>query len=758
MLLTHRVALPALCLFALMVFAALTTAPASAALIWWDGTRDDSPGPPGKLLSDNDGYWGDSVLTGVEYTYETEPENPRDVWRNNPDKFGRRLLDGKASGNWWVPAGVSRGPLVVVFDFKRHCVFHEVSLSTRSKQVAVKIELRPDEEAPWETAFERAREDLPDVMFHRFPLPARPEGRFLRLTVEAEGITWLEEVLAWGDAEVSAEVPEAYRPIVPEPIATEIAFSSIPGIEKTAFSDAQYWDWQRDIGDHVRQPAVWSQVPTWDSITDHPLLPGPDEIIRDLRLVMARNETEHAALALTNTSCETPRDLTVTLSEFRRVGGGPAPELEANVRVAGAIGSRHYGVNLGPLFAGDNLLSPGLMQRYLTNGAGLLDFPRLTLSPAGSAVLWLTVTTLDAVPGRYEARLGVRGGPPVIVRIEVPDVTLPEPFVWLQTWSRVTSMFPFVYADRDRREVHYKQSLGVTVWNGWPTAGTVPGLAREGGRTLHHIWGIGDYGHKLYGGRIEPEALTEEDADKIAEMIRGHVEQARELGLGYDDWYVELTDEPGKRNSPAFGALSALIRRADPNVRIYCNPSFWVGSGVMSDDDIHEALAPWYREMVDISVPLYLLLRDRPRSFELFDAPRFVRAFYTVSTQSAKSERAPQVELYRRQAWDALGRGWNGWGFYSYYAPRGNPWSDLDADWYTGEDRPDYLMVYPGPRGPIPTRQSEAVRQGWEDYRLLTLLRESGRGDVVDEIMRAYEAGTPMEALRLRALRTAAKG
>lgn len=741
---------------AVAVCAALAV-PARAELIWWDGTRDESPAPPGKLLSDNDRYWGELILTGVEYTYETEPTNPRDVWRNDPEKFGRRLLDGMPSGNWWVPVGVSRGPLVVVFDFKRHCVFHEVGIVTRGGQMAVKLEVRGDERAPWQTVHEQHREDSPEDMFQRFPLPERPEGRYLRLSAEAEGITWLSEVLAWGDAQVSDETPEAYRPIVPEPIATEIAFSSIPGIEKTAFSDAQHWDWQRDIGDHVRQPAVWSQVPAWDSISDRPLLPRPDEIIRDVRIVMARNETEHAALALTNTSCEMPRDLTVTLSEFRRVGGGPAPELETNVRVAGAIGSRHYGVNLGPLFAGDNLLPPGLMQRYLTNGAGILDFPRLTLSPAGSAVLWLTVTTRDAAPGRYEARLGVRGGPPVIVRVEALDVTLPEPFVWLQTWSRVTSMFPFVYADRNRREVDYKQSLGVTVWNGWPTEGSVPGLAREGGRTLHHIWGIGDYGHQLYAGRIDPEALTEEDAQKIAEMIRGHVDQARELGLGYDDWYVELTDEPGKRNSPAFGALAALIRRADPNVRIYSNPCFWVGGGVMDDDDVYEALSPWYREMVDISVPLYLLLRDRPRSFELFDAPRFVRAFYTVSTQSAKSERAPQVELYRRQAWDAFGRGWNGWGFYSYYAPRGNPWSDFDADWYTGEDRPDYLMVYPGPRGPIPTRQSEAVRQGWEDYRLLTLLREKGMEDELNALLAAYEAEEAMETLRLRALRAAAR-
>jgi hypothetical protein len=156
--------------------------------------------------------------------------------------------------------------------------------------------------------------------------------------------------------------------------------------------------------------------------------------------------------------------------------------------------------------------------------------------------------------------------------------------------------------------------------------------------------------------------------------------------------------------------------------------------------------------MVDISAPIYLLLRDRPKCMELLGAPRAVNAFYTVSTQSAKSERRPQVELYRAQAWDAFSRGWNGWGFYSYYAPRGNPWDDTDAEWYTGEDRPDYLMVYPGPRGPVPTRQSEAVREGWEDYCLLTLMKQRGLEADLSRLIEAYRRGEPLEKLRDEAL------
>jgi hypothetical protein len=730
---------------------------AYADLIWWDGSRDSAVGPPGKLLSDNEGYWGECVLTGVDYTYETAPDNPADVYREDAKRFGRRLLDGRPEGNWWVPVGTARGPLVAVFDFKRQCTFSEVDLCTRSRQTAVLLQIRGDQAGAWQTITQRSGSESPDASFHRFRLPARPRGRYLRVSVEATGITYLDEVIAWGDAQISAAQPEAYRPTVPTPVASEIAFSSIPGIQKTAFSDARFWDWQARLGAWSKQPAVWSRTATWDSISHAPLLPAAGSICRVVQRTIPRNATYNLALALTSTTSLNPTTFTLSVGRFHRPGGSaPIPGLTGEIRVAGAIGSRYYGANLGPLFGAGDVLPASLMQRYLTNGAGIAGFPRVTLSPAGSAVFWLSVTSAGVKPGVYEAHVTCTPGPPLTVRVEVLDVTLPRPRVWLQTWSDGTTMFPFVYADRAEQEVKYKQSLGVTVWTGWPLPGSPAGLAHRQGTTIHDIWGIGDYGHRLYGGAIDADKLTGEDEAKIASLIRGHVAQARALGLGYDDWYVQLTDEPGKSNSRAFGALARLIRKVDPRVRTYCNPSFWNGTGVEPDAVVSAALGSWYREAVDISAPIYLLLRDRPKSLELFDAPRSVRAFYTVSTQSAKSERAEQLDSYTRQAWDAFKRGWNGWGFYSYYAPRGNPWNDMDAEWLTGEDLPDYLMVYPGPHGPIPTRQSEAVRQGWQDYCLLTLLQRQGRKRELQAILSDYDRGVSPEALRLRALRVAA--
>ncbi|MCC6446865.1 MAG: DUF4091 domain-containing protein [Armatimonadetes bacterium] len=742
-------------LLAILCMVCFSSSSSRAGRLWWDGSRDAEKAAPGKLLSDNEGYWGECVLTGVDYRYETPPDSPADIWKEDRARFGRRLLDGRPSGNWWIPVGLAGRPLTVEFDFKRSCAFSEIDLCTRSRKVSIKAECRANEQDSWRTIFERSRDDSPDRAFHRVPLPDRPWGRHLRLSVEAQGTTYLDEVMVWGDAEISVQTPEALKPTAPTPVVAEIAFQSVTGIAKTAFSDGQFWGWQRGIGTAAKLPAVWSQAPAWDSITDRPLLPSARKVARQVRLTMARNETESLALVLTNTSMVKPVSGEVRLEPFRKIGGGGSVRLKGEIRAGGAIGSRHFGVNIGPLFSADNLPGGSLMLKYLTNGASIKDFPRLTLPPAGSAVLWLSATSEGAKPGLYEARAAFNGSL-LKVRAEVLNVTLPRPFVWLQTWSGTTSMFPFVYTDRAAREVRYKQSLGVTVWGGLPVSGSEAALARQTGRTIHHVYGLpSEYVNRGYNNQIKPQDITAKDEQAIAEYIRALVKQAKGLGLTYNDWYGELWDEPGGANSPLYGALAKSIRKTDPKVRIFCNPSFWIGNGCAGDEIIHSVMGGWYKECVDVSVPLHLLLRDRPKSFALFNAPRFVRAFYTVSTQSAKSESAAQVELYRRMAWDAYEKGWNGWGFYSYYAPRGNPWSDFDEDWF--ENLPDYLMVYPGPRGPIPTRHSEAVREGWEDYRLLSLLRQRGPRAELEAILKAYRAGELPAALRLRALKAAAR-
>lgn len=741
-------------LAALLLLGMIAPGAGRADRLWWDGSRDAQSAAPGKLLSDNANFWGDAVPTGVTYTYEAAPDAPADIVADDKARFGRRLLDGAPLGDRHVPVGLVNKPLAVTFDFKRPCAFGEIDVVTQSNRAAVTLEVADAPGGPWRPAGGQPLAQSADRPFHRLPLAAPARGRWLRVTVNAvdpargRWITYLNEVLAWGDA---APAPRTAAP--------ESAFGGVTGVKESAFSPAQFAAWRRRLGAQASAPAVWAPAPTWGDLTHRPLLPDPARIDAPVAVEMARNETECAALTLTNTSGRSPARLAVRLGAFRRVSpatpvagrqAGAVPKLTGTLRVGGAIKTRWAGVGIGPLFEADNKLGPGLMRRYLTDGADVEDFPRLTLPPAGSAVLWLSVRADGAAPGLYEAALS-GAGRPLAVRVRVLDVTLPRPPVWLQTWSGTTGMFPFVFGDRRKREVAYKQSLGVSVWNGLPTPGSDGALARQSGRAQFQTFILPPkYVDDGYNNRLKPDALTPADEAAVAAHVHDVVRQAQNLGLTYDDWYGELWDEPGRGNAAALGALARMVKRADPRVRLYANPAFWEGAGAAPDAAVRDALAPWFGDVIDVSVPLKELLPDRPQSFALFDAPRAVRAFYGVTTHGTKGEAPDKVAFHRRMAWDAFRRGWNGWGFFSYYGPLGDPWDDLDRD------LPDYEMVFPGPRGPVPTRISESVREGWEDFRLLTLLKQQGRTPELSAILKSYAAGAPLPELRLRALRAAA--
>jgi hypothetical protein len=137
--------------------------------------------------------------------------------------------------------------------------------------------------------------------------------------------------------------------------------------------------------------------------------------------------------------------------------------------------------------------------------------------------------------------------------------------------------------------------------------------------------------------------------------------------------------------------------------------------------------------------------------YPLWDAPRFVRTYYVVTGQ-CKSERRENIDFYRKMGWDTFSRGWNGWGFYSYCSPRGNAWDDLDGSW-TEDGAPDLMAVYPGLKECVPTRQSESAREAWEDFCLLTLMKNKGMKPDVDVLVKAYKDGAPVESLRTNGLR-----
>ena len=746
----------------------LLSSPANARLRWFDGSVDEASEPPGKLLSDNEDYFGECVLTGVEYSYEVAPDQPADDRPGRTGKMLRTLLNGRRGKG----VGLSNGrPLVVIFDFKRQCVFNEIDVITPSKKAALRIELSSvAEQDDWKTVFERSLEDCPEQELHRLKLASTPQGRYLRLTIQAPKVTLLDQVMAWGDAVNLSEEPEIFEPVAKGEYPIGVAYPSITGVGKSAVSDREAFYWVKSLTESQKaQPAVWFQVSTWGSISHQPLLPTPDEIGRPITVVMARNETENLAIALKNTKVSKPTEVTVMAPKILTADGRQANEqdISARVGVMGSIGDRGFGNNLGPIFHQDNMLGSSLMDKFLLNGRQIRDFPKITLHPSAAAVLWLTFTTRNAVPGRYTATIAIEGGEPQRIDIEVVDVTLPETFAFVKTYSdNLTRMFPFVHEERAKEDLSYALDCGITDYRGLSNEENklLISLAKAHGMKLMFPAGRvipSIYVHNIYCGIwTKAEDFPEDAAEKIAEEVQKRVDEMEALGLDYDDWYGFTGDEPSHKNIAAVAHACKLIHQVNPRVNVYVNPCYWTGfdEGAVAEDQLVAAdLADWYAKEVNISMPLFFLLEDRPASLPAFTAKRLVNAYYYVSGHLDRSENAAEIQKYRKMAWDSLAYGINGWGFYSYYSPRGSAWNHFDRH-PKGEglqEPNDYSIVYPGWRRVVPTRHSEALRQGKEDWNLLNLLKQQGKHEFVAKLIAEYQAGADLEQLRLKALRQA---
>lgn len=725
--------------------AALLACAASADLIWLDGTRTTENAPPGKLLSDNQNYWGESVLTGVVHHFESVPASGSETGRSQDarDRWAAKQAKKKATEKS-LRGESAKGPLVLVMDFKRDCTFSEVDISSRLTKLGIKVECG-SWGAGWRTVYDGAQESSPDkpISIYRVKLPEKPKGDRLRISLSAEGAVSMEDAWAWGDAEVTDQDPEAIRPVQPALPAGPYRSCSIPGIERTAIREGDFTKWLKRLGDAAKLPAVWSKVNTWDSISSAPIMPAAEAIDQKASIIMARNETECAAFALTNLSPVKDLVTDVSLGRFTQVGGDgkPAPSISAKLSVMGAVPSAVYGVCLSPLLEQGNMLGQSLMKRYMTNSEMIQDFPHLNMPPTTSAIVWLSVTTDGTPPGTYEATLDCASGSRVPVQVEVLDVTLPRPFAFAESYSRTTEMSPFQYADRNEREAGYKHLLGITVWNNWPEQGSAAEIARKLGTVQYNVYAF------PRENRRPKVPFSDSTRQKLMDYVGSLAKEANDLGLSYDQWFVEFYDEPSTADMPILAEYARLVKEVDPNIRIYCNPT---------TDQVGE----WYEKYVDVSFPCGNggISANKP-----FSSKRWVNGFYKIQANSSKNESRVQLDRYRGLAWEAMSRGWNGWGFFAYYRPTGNPWYDFDSAKVVGAD-PDYAIVYPGPHGPVPTRASESLREGWEDYCLISLLRQQGKNDVADAICKSFvptdgdrrAQAKPLEELRLRALLAAA--
>jgi hypothetical protein len=305
----------------------------------------------------------------------------------------------------------------------------------------------------------------------------------------------------------------------------------------------------------------------------------------------------------------------------------------------------------------------------------LLARQQITVPPCGTASLWLNADARSQAPGRHHAVLEL-GKQKLDLVLDVEDLDLtgvPQPLVG--GWCRP---YPFPAAWEAFSE------LGINVIHG----AIVPKADMQalGIRLCNVTMGV---------------PKTDDDVPRIVAAVEA-------MGLGYDDWSWEVFDEPSDKSAGKWAEGAAAIRRADPAVRIWCNP----GDYNVTHTEAVSTMAP----RIDVFCPFINHFAQWPdgEHAKLIAGIGKIKLFYTTPCAGEKAPHAPLDML--RLGREALRLERDGWDFFclkNYYGYANTPWDDVLA-----YHRDQAVSLYPGAwRRAIGTRNTEALREAIRLWR-----------------------------------------
>jgi len=370
------------------------------------------------------------------------------------------------------------------------------------------------------------------------------------------------------------------------------------------------------------------------------------------------------------------------------------------------------------------------------------------VQPLQAAQLWLTVRAGEALPGVYRGEVKLTeltpGGRTVSVPLQVRVWPLALPAqspVRFCTWGYLDNSLHAAHLEAAVADmVAHKNNVfpclvGVTAY--YDAQGALEpidwsGLDRMVDRFARHgMLLLQGWEDVRYRGQGEPPAGSREKA--FAEWMRRLAAHLREKGVDYPGWAIYIMDEPGLDHGPRIRFVleyGPRIKQADPRIQIYTDPVVPMGL-----DDLERAAA-----CIDIWCPeqdsLYRLWGETPDMHAQERLDIFHRDSREVWTYECfpRAKKLSPLGYYRHQAWLAWQLGLNGLGFWTYCTDPASPW-------LPGKD--EYVLVYPGRDGPIPSKRWEACRDGVEDYQALWLARQAatqagaeGAGAEIDRLAR----------------------
>ncbi len=197
-----------------------------------------------------------------------------------------------------------------------------------------------------------------------------------------------------------------------------------------------------------------------------------------------------------------------------------------------------------------------------------------------------------------------------------------------------------------------------------------------------------------------------------------------------DHFALYAIDEPGGHGWDAVNTIVSfgkIVHGTHPEVMIYMD-----GGGELP---MFNAMA----EVIDVWVPPYDWLPEQIPEMEVMRSVGKNLWSYncTYSTSRPVGPNIKNINIayeFRTAALMAFHQGSKGIGYWCYSAGKENPWMRIKSE---------YNLIYPGRTKPVTSRRWEAVREGIEDYRILSALQEylnkTGTEQPDDEVKKKIE-------------------
>lgn len=380
--------------------------------------------------------------------------------------------------------------------------------------------------------------------------------------------------------------------------------------------------------------------------------------------------------------------------------------------------------------------------RTLRNGGVVPDaLPRANeggefrVDTGKTSQVWLTIDSKDATPGYYTGKIRIK---PDSHSFLIKDITLNLTILPIQLPHKMpiaTYNWDYAWNEAAVQDLsdHFMNCLLLD--SPLPELDKDANIIKSGDYNSSKLQICRNYGQLVYSYGIVRDYNTYVTNkfgwsfmdDKWKKGFKSWVQEwmgaLKAIGIGYNDFSVQIWDEPGGDDVDKAVKGGAFLREIDPNIRTVMD--LYINKTTYSD---MKRMAPY----IDIWIPLLTHIQKQYCS-DAEEELKFLKGtgkpVWTYTCSHPMAELSP-IGYYRLKPWYCWDMKLDGCCFWAYNSWRGDSWDDLD-----GSDETDNGVVYYGQYGPVTSRRWEATREGMEDYLYLYLLNkaiEKGKSTRID--------------------------